>query len=95
LHRSHLPLPALRSPLPIAAAVSLTTTKLALHIETEVAEQNKFLDGMNDTFENAGGHLADTMHALRRLSRSASGGHMCILVMFTAVFFFLSYLLLR
>jgi hypothetical protein len=69
--------------------------KLALHIETEVAEQNKFLDGMSDTFENAGGHLADTMHALRRLSRSASGGHMCILVIFTAVFFFLSYLLLR
>jgi hypothetical protein len=68
---------------------------LALDIGEEVAGQNALLDGMGGAFDGAGDRLGEVMVELRRLSRSGAGGHLCAMMGFMFLFFFLVYLLLK
>lgn len=69
--------------------------QLALDLGTEVREHNDMLDGIGSNFDEADGAVAKTIKQIRRLTRSSSGGHMCVLFVFAFIFFILIYLLLK
>lgn len=60
---------------------------IAININEEVLNQNRYLDGMNNQMGHAGDMLNNSLRALRQLSNGAGGLNMCMFVVFA--FFFL------
>lgn len=68
---------------------------LALDIGTEVGEQNVFLEGMSDGFDDARERVRRSIREMERLTRGGAGAFLCTLLAFMFFFFVLVYLLLR
>jgi blocked-early-in-transport protein 1 len=68
---------------------------LAKEIQSEVDEQNRFLDEMQQRFGTVGAQLANSMIRIKDLAKTASSRHMCYLIMFVLVVFFILYTWMR
>ena len=62
--------------------------ELTLDINTEVNEQNKFLNNMSSDFDSTEGLLGGTMGKLKHMVDQGGSKHMCLLIAFV-VFVFL------
>ena len=64
---------------------------LTSQIGDAVRDDNGFLDSMTDDFDRTGGLLGSARNKLNVMVRSGGGSHMCYLVVFVVVFFFMMY----
>eukprot|EP00937_MAST-01D_sp_MAST-1D-sp2_P004919 g4919.t1 len=63
--------------------------ELTLNINSEVNEQNKFLNNMGKEFDDTEGLLSGTMGKLKNMVAAGGSSHMCTLIAFV-VFVFLA-----
>lgn len=68
---------------------------LALNIGDEVREQNDMLDSMASNFDDTGDSVKKTIASIKRLASNSGSFHLCMMMIFAFVFFFLIYLLIR
>eukprot|EP01135_Chromosphaera_perkinsii_P003026 Nk52_evm8s233 gene=Nk52_evmTU8s233 len=62
---------------------------LTINIRDEVRDHNKHLDQMELDFGNAGGLLGNTMKRLGIMTNAGHNSHMCYLIIFILVVFFI------
>jgi len=66
---------------------------IARGIGKQVKESNSLLDNMNIDFDKAGQLLKGTMNHLKVMMQKGSGKHLCYMIAFVFVLFFMMYLL--
>uniref|UniRef100_A0A3Q0KB98 SNARE complex protein, putative n=1 Tax=Schistosoma mansoni TaxID=6183 RepID=A0A3Q0KB98_SCHMA len=66
----------------------------AKDIETESKSQNKFLDEIQDSFDNASNLLSNTLHRVLGIPKKRTNNRkfMCYVILFVVIFILLVYL---
>ncbi|KAI3661574.1 hypothetical protein MP638_007062 [Amoeboaphelidium occidentale] len=72
-----------------------TLKSLALQINTEVEDQNRFLGGMSQDFGRTQNALSSTMNRLQKMMKTQNGKYTCYMIIFIIFVFMVLYFMIK